>query len=52
MTENPLAVAMVFIGLFLVGGVFSLAKQGLKVGAVVCALGAALAITAGVMWWR
>jgi hypothetical protein len=42
---------MVFIGLFLIGGVFSLGRQGLKFGAAACALGAALAITAGVMWW-
>ncbi|MFF4614607.1 hypothetical protein [Nonomuraea jabiensis] len=51
MSENISAIAMVFIGLFLVGGVFSLAKQGLKIGAAVCALGAAMAITAGVLWW-
>ncbi|MER5999301.1 hypothetical protein ACIHFD_07835 [Nonomuraea sp. NPDC051941] len=51
MTENTIAIAMVFIGLFLIGGVFSLAKQGLKIGAAVCALGAAMAITAGVLWW-
>ncbi|MGP3955072.1 hypothetical protein ACTWPT_03660 [Nonomuraea sp. 3N208] len=51
MTDNLLAGVMVFIGLFLIGGVFSLAKQGLKIGAVVCALGAAMAITAGVLWW-
>jgi hypothetical protein len=51
MTENILAIAMVFIGLFLIGGVFSLAKQGFKIGAAVCALGAAMAITAGVLWW-
>ncbi|MER7500169.1 hypothetical protein [Nonomuraea pusilla] len=51
MTENLIAGVMVFIGLFLIGGVFSLARQGLKVGAVVCALGAAMAITAGVLWW-
>ncbi|MGP3915241.1 hypothetical protein OHA25_45775 [Nonomuraea sp. NBC_00507] len=51
MTDNLIAGVMVFIGLFLIGGVFSLAKQGLKIGAVVCALGAAMAITAGVLWW-
>ncbi|MET7459877.1 hypothetical protein [Nonomuraea sp. NPDC005501] len=51
MSENTLAIVMVFIGLFLVGGVFSLFRQGLKVGAAVCAVGAVLAITAGVMWW-
>ncbi|MDP4508408.1 hypothetical protein [Nonomuraea turcica] len=51
MTDNLIAGVMVFVGLFLIGGVFSLAKQGLKIGAVVCALGAAMAITAGVLWW-
>ena len=51
MTENAIAIAMVFIGLFLIGGVFSLGRQGLKIGAAVCAVGAALAITAGVLWW-
>ncbi|MFD1540022.1 hypothetical protein [Nonomuraea guangzhouensis] len=51
MTDNTIAIVMVFIGLFLIGGVFSLARQGLKIGAAVCAVGAALAITAGVMWW-
>ncbi|WP_205315379.1 hypothetical protein [Nonomuraea lactucae] len=51
MSENGIAIAMVFIGLFLIGGVVSLARQGLKVGAFICALGAALAITAGVLWW-
>ncbi|MFI6923822.1 hypothetical protein ACIBIZ_28060 [Nonomuraea spiralis] len=51
MTDNLLAGVMVFIGLFLGGGVFSLAKQGLKVGAAICGLGAVMAITAGVLWW-
>ncbi|GAA2880331.1 MULTISPECIES: hypothetical protein [Nonomuraea] len=51
MTDNVLAIVMVFLGLFLIGGVFSLGKQGLKIGAAVCALGAAMAITAGVLWW-
>ncbi|WP_433442030.1 hypothetical protein [Nonomuraea sp. CA-141351] len=51
MTDNLIAGVMVFIGLFLIGGVFSLFKQGLKIGAAVCALGAAMAITAGVLWW-
>ncbi|MEV0596498.1 hypothetical protein [Nonomuraea cavernae] len=51
MSENAIAIAMVFIGLFLIGGIFSLAKQGLKIGAVICAIGAAMAIMAGVMWW-
>ena len=51
MTDNVIAIVMVFLGLFLIGGVFSLGRQGLKMGAAVCAVGAALAITAGVMWW-
>ncbi|RVX39547.1 hypothetical protein EDD27_1906 [Nonomuraea polychroma] len=51
MTDNLIAGVMVFIGLFLIGGVFSLAKQGLKIGAVICAVGAAMAISAGVLWW-
>ncbi|MFI9590889.1 hypothetical protein [Nonomuraea sp. NPDC052265] len=51
MTDNLIAGVMVFLGLFLAGGVFSLVKQGLKVGAACCALGAAMAITAGVLWW-
>ncbi|MGW0802900.1 hypothetical protein [Nonomuraea sp. NPDC002799] len=51
MTDNLLAGVMVFIGLFLLGGVFSLGKQGLKIGASICAIGAAMAITAGVLWW-
>jgi cbb3-type cytochrome oxidase subunit 3 len=51
MTENLIAGVMVFIGLFLIGGVFSLFRQGLKIGAAICALGAAMAITAGVLWW-
>ncbi|MEV0344279.1 hypothetical protein AB0H88_00840 [Nonomuraea sp. NPDC050680] len=51
MTGNTIAIVMVFIGLFLIGGVFSLGRQGLKLGAAVCAIGAAMAITAGVMWW-
>ncbi|HEX4816765.1 MAG TPA: hypothetical protein VFV66_28830 [Nonomuraea sp.] len=51
MTANLIAGVMVFVGLFLIGGVFSLARQGLKIGAVICAVGAAMAITAGVLWW-
>lgn len=51
MSDNWTAIAMVFIGLFLVGGVVSLIKQGLKIGAVVCGVGAAMALLAGVLWW-
>jgi len=50
-TDNWTAIAMVFVGLFLVGGVVSFVKQGIKGGAVVLGIGAALALTAGVMWW-
>ncbi|WP_248964866.1 hypothetical protein [Sphaerisporangium perillae] len=51
MSSNWTAVAMIFVGLFMIGGVFSFAKQGIKAGAVVLGVGAALAITAGVLWW-
>ncbi|GGP08049.1 hypothetical protein LDL08_21615 [Nonomuraea glycinis] len=51
MTENTIAIALVFVGLFLIGGVISLAKQGLKIGAAICGVGAVLAVTAGVLWW-
>jgi hypothetical protein len=43
---------MIFIGLFLVGGVYSAVRQGLKILAALAGVGAALAITAGVMWWQ
>jgi hypothetical protein len=43
---------MIFIGLFLVGGVISGLRQGLKLLAVLAGAGAALAIWAGVMWWQ
>ncbi|MFC4059920.1 hypothetical protein ACFOWE_16565 [Planomonospora corallina] len=51
MTENWTAIAMAFAALFLVGGVVSFLKQGIKVGALVLAGLAALAITAAVLWW-
>ncbi|WP_202609719.1 hypothetical protein [Herbidospora solisilvae] len=44
--------AMIFIGLFLIGGVVSFAKQKLKLAAVVTGVLSALALTAGVMWWQ
>jgi len=50
-TENWAAIAMVFVGLFLVGGVVSFLKQGIRVGAAVLGVGAVLALTAGVLWW-
>ena len=49
---NLSATAMIFIGLFLIGGVWSLARQKLKLAAVVTAALSALAFTAGVMWWQ
>jgi hypothetical protein len=51
MSDNLIAYAMVFIGIFLFGGVYSLFKQGLKVGAIFCAVGGVMAIAAGVLWW-
>lgn len=51
MTENAIAIALAFVGLFLVGGVISMIKQGLKIGAVICGVGAAMAITGAVLWW-
>jgi len=50
-TENWTAIAMVFVGLFLVGGVISFVRQGLRLGAAMLGVGAALALTAGVLWW-
>lgn len=43
---------MIFIGLFLIGGVISALRQGYKLMAALTGVGAALAITAGVMWWQ
>ncbi|GGO02448.1 hypothetical protein GCM10010116_04730 [Microbispora rosea subsp. aerata] len=43
---------MIFIGLFLIGGVISGIRQGLKPLAVLAGVGAVMAITAGVMWWQ
>ncbi|GAA3082617.1 hypothetical protein [Streptosporangium carneum] len=51
MSDNWTAVAMAFIALFLVGGIVSFFKQGLKTGAVVLAVLAAMATTAAVLWW-
>ena len=50
MTSNAIAIALLFVGLLFIGGVISLIKQGLKLGAVICGVGAAMAITAGVLW--
>ena len=51
MTTNWTSVAMLFVGLFLIGGAVSFIKQGIKFGAVVLGIGAAMAVTAGVLWW-
>jgi hypothetical protein len=50
-SQNWAATAMAFIALFLVGGIFSFFKQGLKKGAILLGALAALAITAAVLWW-
>ncbi|MDH2428575.1 hypothetical protein [Sphaerisporangium sp. TRM90804] len=51
MSSNWTAPVLVFVGLFMIGGVVSFLKQGIKIGAAVLGVGAALAITAGVLWW-
>ncbi|MCX2969071.1 hypothetical protein WDH52_01190 [Streptomyces sp. TRM70308] len=45
-----LSTLLIFVGLFLLGGVFSLRKQGLPTGVIVLVgVGAALALTAGIL---
>lgn len=53
MTGSYAAAFLIFLGLFLIGGVISFAKQGLP-KALVGVLGvcAALAIAAGVLRWK
>ncbi|SDG80928.1 hypothetical protein SAMN05421505_10897 [Sinosporangium album] len=52
MPSNYLAVGMMFVGLFFVGGVVSALRQGHgKLVPVILGVLAALAITAGVLWW-
>ncbi|GAA4040960.1 hypothetical protein ACIBH1_41425 [Nonomuraea sp. NPDC050663] len=51
MTDNWIAIAMTFIALFLIGGVVSMFKQGLKIGAVICGVLAAGAAVGAVLWW-
>ncbi|WP_162842227.1 hypothetical protein [Sphaerimonospora mesophila] len=46
------SVGMIFVGLFLIGGVISGVRQGIKPLAVLAGVGAVLAITAGVLWWE
>ncbi|MBW8481047.1 hypothetical protein [Actinomadura parmotrematis] len=43
-------IALFGLGLFLLAGVFSLLRQGLKAGAVIVLVLAALAFAGGVMW--
>ncbi|GAA3033956.1 MULTISPECIES: hypothetical protein [Streptosporangium] len=51
MSDNWSAVAMAFVALFLVGGIISFIKQGLRRGAVLLGVLAVLATTAAVLWW-
>lgn len=51
MTGDWTAVLTLFLGLFLIGGVISFLKQGLKTAAAIAGVCGALAITAGVLWW-
>ncbi|MEU0516305.1 hypothetical protein [Streptosporangium sp. NPDC006007] len=51
MSDNWQAVAMAFVAMFLVGGVVSFLKQGLKAGALLLGVLAAMATTAAVLWW-
>lgn len=51
MSDNWSAIAMAFVALFLVGGIVSFLKQGLKGGAVLLAVLAVLATTGAVLWW-
>ena len=53
MTGSYSAALLIFLGLFLIGGVISFAKQGLpKVLVGVLGVCAALAIAAGVLRWK
>jgi hypothetical protein len=52
-TGSYTAALLVFLGLFLIGGVVSFAKQGLpKVLTGILGVCAALAIAAGVLRWK
>lgn len=52
MTGSYAAAGLVFLGLFLLGGAFSLFRQGVsKAMSVVLVLCAGMALTAGVMRW-
>ncbi|MFD0888304.1 hypothetical protein ACFQ08_27515 [Streptosporangium algeriense] len=51
MTGNWTAAVMAFVALFMVGGIVSFLKQGLKKGALLLGVFAAMATTAAVLWW-
>jgi hypothetical protein len=51
MTGSYSAAGLLFLGLFLVGGAFSLYKNEAKAMSVVVALCAAMALGAGAMRW-
>ncbi|WP_283133551.1 hypothetical protein [Rhizohabitans arisaemae] len=51
MSDNWSAIALVGVGLFLLGGVFSFYKQGLKLWSAVLLAGAVMSIWAGVLRW-
>jgi hypothetical protein len=52
-TSSYTAALLIFLGLFLIGGVVSFIKQGVsKAVTVVLALGAIMAITAGILRWK
>jgi hypothetical protein len=52
-TSSYAAALLIFLGLFLIGGVISFAKQGLpKVLIGILGVCAALAIAAGVLRWK
>ncbi|MEW9531474.1 hypothetical protein [Microbispora sp. NPDC049125] len=49
---NTSSTIMIFVGLFLVGGVISGVRQGARLLTLLSGVGAALALTAGVLWWE
>ena len=50
---NGLSTALIILGLFLLGGVISFAKQKLPASLIaVLSIGAALSIIAGVLYWK
>ncbi|NYV75185.1 hypothetical protein [Streptomyces sp. UH6] len=50
---NGLSTALIILGLFLLGGVVSFAKQKMPKNLIaVLSIGAAMSIAAGVMYWK